>query len=64
MTILKLTASALAILPFSAQAQSTTETEDAVEDDGGCCSFYSERLPSRDLIVVTATGTLLRVAVP
>lgn len=59
MTILKLTASALAILPFSAQAQSTTETEDAIEDDGGCCSFYSERLPSRDTIVVTATGTEL-----
>lgn len=59
MQILRLTAAALAILPFSAQAQSTTETEDAVEDDGGCCSFYSERLPSRDLIVVTATGTEL-----
>ncbi|MEQ1551275.1 TonB-dependent receptor [Sphingorhabdus sp.] len=57
MKILKLTAAALATLPFSAQAQSTAETEDAIEDDGGCCSFYSERLPSRDMIVVTATGS-------
>ncbi|MFN3747534.1 MAG: TonB-dependent receptor plug domain-containing protein [Sphingorhabdus sp.] len=59
MQILRLTAAALAILPFSAHAQTTAETEDPIEDDSGCCSFYSERLPSRDLIVVTATGTEL-----
>lgn len=59
MYILRLTAAALAILPFGAQAQTTAETEEPIEDDGGCCSFYSERLPSRDLIVVTATGTEL-----
>lgn len=59
MTLSKLTAAALAILPFSAQAQTTAETEDPIEDYGGCCSFYSERLPSRDLIVVTATGSEL-----
>lgn len=59
MHILRLTAAALALLPFSALAQTKAETEDPIEDDGGCCSFYSERLPSRDLIVVTATGTEL-----
>ncbi len=57
MHILRMTAAALAILPFSAQAQTTAE--DPIEEDGGCCSFYSERLPSRDLIVVTATGSEL-----
>ncbi|MGC1469794.1 MAG: TonB-dependent receptor plug domain-containing protein, partial [Sphingorhabdus sp.] len=57
MTLTKLTAAALVLLPFSAQAQSTAETEEPIEDDGGCCSFYSERLPSRDMIVVTATGS-------
>lgn len=59
MHLLRLTAAALAILPFGAQAQTTAETEEPIEDDSGCCSFYSERLPSRDLIVVTATGTEL-----